>query len=358
MAVPRVFISSTCYDLSEVRDRLVSFCASFGFETVLSERGDVFYHPDLHTHDSCLNEISNCQIFILIIGGRFGGKHRVDPSKSITNAEFYAAKEIGLPVFTFVKEGVLNDHHTYQRNKDKVFVGDIVFPSIENQEFASKIFNFIDNVRLSETNNGFFGFLYAKEIETLLRKQLASMFFDFLVKRNISSQLAKTNEAVSSLAVASKKIEQLVKTIYREVDSAHADHVINEIDDLSEANEFFRIVSDQIDIPRFIPRGVESELRLWSDEDFVDFLLLIEGIDYVHNVCDEDGRTVDILGYNPSHKIIVDVSGDLNKFELKRFEAMENAFRAYLRLPTESRERVLSKYVIDINGGASTKASD
>lgn len=73
MANPRVFVSSTCYDLGEVRDSLYSFIKSYNFDPVLSERGDVFYHPELHTHDSCIKEIENCQIFVLIIGGRFGG---------------------------------------------------------------------------------------------------------------------------------------------------------------------------------------------------------------------------------------------------------------------------------------------
>ena len=52
----------------------------------LHDRGDVFYHPDIHTHDSCLNEIGN-QLFILIIGGRFGGKYVADPDKSIVKAD-------------------------------------------------------------------------------------------------------------------------------------------------------------------------------------------------------------------------------------------------------------------------------
>jgi hypothetical protein len=73
MAVPRVFISSTCYDLDAIRDSLRSFIESVGFDPCLSDRGDVFYHPDLHTHDSCINEIGNCHLFVLLIGGRFGG---------------------------------------------------------------------------------------------------------------------------------------------------------------------------------------------------------------------------------------------------------------------------------------------
>ena len=133
MAVPRVFLSSTCYDLAEVRDSLRSFIESNGFEPCLSERGDVFYHPDFHTHESCVNEISHCQLFVLLIGGRFGGNYVADISKSVVNAEYSAAKKLNIPVFTFVKRGVLEDDRVYQKNRSKKIVKQIEFPSIEKQ---------------------------------------------------------------------------------------------------------------------------------------------------------------------------------------------------------------------------------
>lgn len=183
MAAPRVFISSTCYDLAEERDGLAEFCESFGFDTTLSERGDVFYHPDLHTHLSCVRETSNCHLFILIIGGRFGGKYKVEPRKSITNAEYAAAIQNGSPTFAFVKQEVLNDHNVWQRNKDLPFAKDIQYPSIDKHEHAEEIFKFIDTVRLAPVNNGMFGFRLGRDIHDMLRKQWAGMMFDYLQNR-------------------------------------------------------------------------------------------------------------------------------------------------------------------------------
>ena len=37
MAVPRVFVSSTCYDLKYIRENLKYFIRSLGYEPVLSE---------------------------------------------------------------------------------------------------------------------------------------------------------------------------------------------------------------------------------------------------------------------------------------------------------------------------------
>ena len=87
MAIPRVFISSTCYDLKYIRENLKFFVKTIGYEPVLSEDGDVFYNPTGHTHESCLSEVVTCQIFVLIIGGRYGGKYK-ESEKSITNMEY------------------------------------------------------------------------------------------------------------------------------------------------------------------------------------------------------------------------------------------------------------------------------
>ena len=119
MASPKVFVSSTCFDLSEVREQLRRFIESFGFEAILSEHGDVFYHPDLHTHEACIQEVSNCHLFILIVGGRFGGEYIFDREKSITNAEYLAARKSGIPIFTYVRETVISNHFLYQQNKDQ-----------------------------------------------------------------------------------------------------------------------------------------------------------------------------------------------------------------------------------------------
>ncbi len=155
MAFPRVFVSSTCYDLGEIRDGLVSFITSYSYEPVLSERGDIFYHPDFHTHESCIQEIDNCQLFILIIGGRFGGHYIIDRKKSMVNAEYEAARHCAIPVFSFIKREVLEDLRLYEKNKaNKDIVGKIVFPSIEQQEYAHDIFELINEVRNSPVNNG------------------------------------------------------------------------------------------------------------------------------------------------------------------------------------------------------------
>ncbi|ASU24188.1 hypothetical protein CCZ37_17065 [Vibrio qinghaiensis] len=239
MAVPKVFISSTCFDLGEVRDQMKRFVRSFGFDPVLSDHGGVFYHPDLHTHEACVHEVSNCQLFILVIGGRYGGKHISDKTKSITNAEYEAARQANIPVFTYVRNGVLNNHHIYRENKNSSFVADINYPAIDKQEDAKNIFNFIDDVRRSPVNNAFEGFDNFYDIESHLRKQWAGMFFEFLRTREVKSQIDATNHLLSGLKSSHTKLEDLVKSMYRSTAPDNVEESISEIETIALIRAFF-----------------------------------------------------------------------------------------------------------------------
>jgi len=69
MARPRVFVSSTYYDLKHLRSSLENFVESLGFDPVLSEKGDIAYLPDVPLDESCYREVRNADIYVLIVGG-------------------------------------------------------------------------------------------------------------------------------------------------------------------------------------------------------------------------------------------------------------------------------------------------
>jgi hypothetical protein len=267
MASPKVFISSTCFDLREIRDSLSRFIESFGFEPVLSEHGDVFYHPDLHTHESCVHEISNCQLFILIIGGRFGGSYTKDKTKSITNAEYEAARECKIPIFSYVQKNVLENHHSYLANKDKAFISEFEFTAIEKQEHAIDIFKFIDSVRKAKINNAFESFETSNDIESHLRKQFAGMFFDFLKNREVREQIDVAKVMISALQTSGEKMEELVKGLYQSTETNKNDEIIESIDEKYAAIEFFKLVL----------LASDSDINAYLGEyDELDTLALVE----------------------------------------------------------------------------------
>src|SRR5688500_16803337 len=106
MASPRVFISSTWYDLRYIRENLKYFIRSIGYDPVLSEDGSVFYDPRRQVQDACLVEVPNCQIFVLIIGGRYGAE-MLGGGRSVTNAEYREAVKQKIPIFALVEQAVL-----------------------------------------------------------------------------------------------------------------------------------------------------------------------------------------------------------------------------------------------------------
>jgi hypothetical protein len=93
----------------------------------LSERGNVPYDPSLPLDESCYREVENSDLFVLVIGGRYGSEKsetRTDDVKtfyerydSITKAEFAHATDKDIPVHILIERVVYAEYRTFLRNK-------------------------------------------------------------------------------------------------------------------------------------------------------------------------------------------------------------------------------------------------
>ncbi len=276
MAIPRVFISSTCYDLKHIRENLKFFVETIGYQPVLSDEGDVFYSPYSHTHESCLKEVESCQLFILIIGGRYGGSFK-DSDKSITNNEYKEAVKQNIPIFTLVETGVYSDHNVYNKNKkDKPKIyKDISYPNIDD----IKIFDFIDEVRKNGKNNAIQPFRNFSDMEIYLKKQWAGMMYDFLIEKNKESESKLTNKLLDNIDIASKKTEELIKLLLKQSnnnDDIKTNKEIENINNKVEAEKFFQLVIDQFDLSELpkikIKDLINFDLENSSWIEFLEFL--------------------------------------------------------------------------------------
>src|SRR5262244_270849 len=128
MAKLRIFVSSTHYDLKYIRSSLEMFIDSLGYDAVLSEKGNIAYTPDIPLDESCYREVQNCDVYVLLIGGRYGAEANVargpEPKafyeryESITKLEYKAAADKDIPIYILVERSVYAEYQTFQLNRD------------------------------------------------------------------------------------------------------------------------------------------------------------------------------------------------------------------------------------------------
>ena len=115
MARPRVFVSSTYYDLRVVRADLERFPKELGFEPILFERGHVPYGND-QALERALQGDDNSDIVVAIVGGTFRYQ-LMDDKHSISQRELNIAVELGKQIYILVEKSVFSEYGTYERNK-------------------------------------------------------------------------------------------------------------------------------------------------------------------------------------------------------------------------------------------------
>jgi Domain of unknown function (DUF4062) len=161
---PRVMISSTFYDLRQVRSDLVDFLVDeLGFEPLVSELSSFPVDPDADTIENCKRRVErDADVLVLVIGGRYGW---VDSSsaKSVTNLKYLAARAKGIPIYAFVQKNVLALVPVWQKSQDADFSGVVDDP---------RLFSFIEQVR-SQDKVWTIEFEYARDITRSLRAQFA-----------------------------------------------------------------------------------------------------------------------------------------------------------------------------------------
>ncbi len=228
MAVPRVFLSSTCYDLRELRSQIREFIIDNGYEAVLSEYGDIFFEYNAHPQDACFAEVTKCNMFVLIIGNTYGSHYyNQDASRpaSVTMKEFEEALKRKIPKHIFINRFVEYDYQNYSRawakklnnlnaegqlgteqaDVEKLkeeFDAHYPFP----QESYRHLFRFIDMIY--KNNLSVITFELAEDIKRNLTKQWAGAMYEYLTTdksvpneslRELSTKIERINDMISKL---------------------------------------------------------------------------------------------------------------------------------------------------------------
>lgn len=213
MARPRVFISSTYYDLKQTRENLDQFLTGLGYDTVRNEHGDIPYGNKEELEKYCYKEVNNIDIFVSIIGGRFGSEAK-DSEWSISNEELRTAINNGKQVYIFIEKSVDNEYETYLLNKDNV---ETKYKYVDNV----KIYQFLEEIHKLTTNNNIKTFESSAEIQDYLKEQFAGLFQSFLESSaktkdfSLSKKLEKLTEKFDGLSSKYNQIYEIIsQTIY------------------------------------------------------------------------------------------------------------------------------------------------
>jgi Domain of unknown function (DUF4062) len=238
MAKVRVFIGSTHEDLRHVRSWLEKFVESLGYEPILSESGRIAYRPDVPLDRSCYIAVESADIFVLIIGGRYGSEaagaspsHRRQFSErytSITHEEYRTAVSANLPIYVLVDRMVFAEFQTFGRNRENPTVTYAHVDSIN-------VFELIEDV-LSRSLP-VFQFDRPDDIEKWLREQWSGLFHEILRGISTREQLASLAEQVAAMTQVNATLKNYVEQMFRHIAPTRSSEVIEtELARLAEEN--------------------------------------------------------------------------------------------------------------------------
>lgn len=209
MAKPKIFISSTYFDLRSVRTELWNFVKSLGYDPVEHERHQIPWGSGERLEQYCHREIAHCQILISILGGRFGHESTNQKGYSISQTEVKVAIELGKQIYIFVDRDVLSEFRTWQKNKA---TEEIQYHSVDNQ----RIFWFVQEMYDLETSNPLIAFDTGEDITMALRELWAGIFHRYLTQAADAVQVQLVKQlrlAVTELSLAAADLRAQAERI-------------------------------------------------------------------------------------------------------------------------------------------------
>lgn len=140
---------------------------ALGLEALLSERANFPVKLDLHSHDACLRAVEQCDLFVLVVDGRYGSPYK-DEGISITHKEYRTAKALGKPMVVFVRMRIWDERKHYKKNPGMAL------------SFADspKIFDLLDEVNRSLKDNWIVQFVDAADLGMKLNEKVTLLLAD------------------------------------------------------------------------------------------------------------------------------------------------------------------------------------
>ena len=217
---PRIFVSSTFYDLKYMRDDLSNFIRAHDFEPIMFEEGDVGYTPGKGLDESCYETMKTADMVVLIIGGNYGSpasgenKDGIEEYLSVTRKEFITAVKASIPAYVFIDASVYAEYGIYEENMQN-----IEEKKCEIRFKATKdinVFRFIKSIK-TIGNISITEFKKSGEIKSFLGKQWADMFKTYLKSLRENKDTLQVQDAIARLNTMMQQMEVMVNGLGKNV---------------------------------------------------------------------------------------------------------------------------------------------
>lgn len=230
MAKPRIFVSSTYYDLRHIRNSLETFIERFGYEPVLFENGSIPFNHNETLINNCYSEVSKCHMLVLIIGGRYGSSGEIEEPagnkgrsvtyNSVTKGEYERAKSRNIPIFIFVERGVKAEYETFKQNRGN---SSIRYAHVDDVN----VFGLLDEILVENRNNFVREFDRFDDMAHWLTEQWAGLFAEFLVRETQEVTLKSLENRLSDLAEVTSTLKRYSESIISAVEPSKSEEIIS-----------------------------------------------------------------------------------------------------------------------------------
>jgi hypothetical protein len=116
----RIFVSSTVYDLLDVRAELLKLLGDLSLVPVLSDQppSDFTLNPSVNSIETCLVNLRTCDAVLVVLSQRYGPSLGAAgyPDISATHLEYREARDCGLPIFFYVRDRLEADYSYWKKN--------------------------------------------------------------------------------------------------------------------------------------------------------------------------------------------------------------------------------------------------
>ncbi len=163
----RVFVSSTCFDLIDLRAELEVYLKELGVIPVLSDRlhSEFDVAPNHHSIENCLINVRKCDTVLVVLSRRFGSDLSAYgyPGKTATELEYETARLHDIPTRVYVRDRLAADHSVWKEWSKQGRVGVPPLKWVSNGD--TKLLDFIERHGAPAAGNWYWPFRDSVELK-------------------------------------------------------------------------------------------------------------------------------------------------------------------------------------------------